>query len=610
MALQSLLGLLRCGEEDEDTTQDHQDRSGPEVGRRALWHQSAIGQSQLAGNPERNGASEPHQEEVELAEPGVSLYNEIMNGSPFAEIWAQGGPLGEPSPTGKVESGGLTKLKQSWKQFKGWVSPSKRPRASSATRPEVPKLNLPKSTCRAPKKLDKLKAALLSARALKKRNLRNPSIEADFSASSSKLAKNAKKRTVLQIVEVLTGSKGSALPLTQEVLKGLASALRDGGYKAGEGYLIEAKLWHIEEGHPWGDTLDRAFKQCKRALARGQGPRKKALEVPRPLRDAPKKLSFAQSEKAVKFGRELFSFCVVWMLREIELADLTTGDVTIDHMSKKVSLHIKISKTDSEGRGVNRTLQCLCTSNKCDPECPYALSKDILEKVEKYSGTGSWLSMDKTRKQATKAQIVRTWRLMFGEGITGHSGRRTGALHYIRSGWSITQVAHLGRWKSSAILSYAEEALEQLPANLNVPSHTVDPKGIATYDVKAVTEDELKAWKAQLKKEMEELKGHIDEKGKENDEQVALWAKLYRENPGTLPRRVQSLTSKVVHWNVARASTSPPISWRSACGWAYYGSNFVFVEQEAEAKPRTSVDMRHPHRSFEPSLVRNKSYYG
>ena len=32
---------------------------------------------------------------------------------------------------------------------------------------------------------------------------------------------------------------------------------------------------------------------------------------------------------------------------------------------------------------------------------------------------------------------------------TGHSARRSGALHYIREGWDIPQVGYLGRWKSA-----------------------------------------------------------------------------------------------------------------------------------------------------------------
>lgn len=109
------------------------------------------------------------------------------------------------------------------------------------------------------------------------------------------------------MLEALAG-QGESIPLTSELLKGLASALQEGGYAAGEGYLIEAKLWHIEEGNVWTDQLDRTFRQCKRALTRGQGLRKKAKEVQKDLRDNPAKLNFSKVNKSVKFGAELFLF--------------------------------------------------------------------------------------------------------------------------------------------------------------------------------------------------------------------------------------------------------------------------------------------------------------
>ena len=93
---------------------------------------------------------------------------------------------------------------------------------------------------------------------------------------------------------MLTGDN-DYLPLNADLTKGLSSALKDGGYKAGEGYVMQAKLLHIEAGHEWGDVLDRAYKQCKRALTRGQGPRKKAKEVLRPNRDSPHKLKRTRS---------------------------------------------------------------------------------------------------------------------------------------------------------------------------------------------------------------------------------------------------------------------------------------------------------------------------
>lgn len=416
---------------------------------------------------------------------------------------------------------------------------------------------------------------------LKDRNFKDPSIEKDFCAASSWGAKNAKKKTIGKILESLT-APGPPLPLTADTLKGLASSLGDGGYKAGESYVVEAKLWHIEEGHCWSDLLDRTFKQCKRALARGQGPRKKAAEVPLEKRHHPNRLNFSKSEKAVKFGKDLFVFSVVWMLREIELAALDTGDLTIDHTTKRVSLYLKMSKVDPTGKGVTRTLQCLCVGNDCDRECPYNVSMDLVCAVEKFNGTGSALVLMKGKQAATKAQIVRTWRWLFGQEVSGHSGRRTGALSYIRAGWSISQVAHLGRWKSSAILQYAEEALEQMPANLNLPNTSIGDSGVVETKMKAVSEEELDRWKTQLREEMKQLREEVDKKEADQEVTFDYWVNFYKENPGTLPKKVQSINSKVVHINLSKSAASPPLTWKTACGWGYYGSNFVFQEAEAE----------------------------
>eukprot|EP00435_Cladocopium_sp_Y103_P064633 s1151_g26.t1 len=489
-----------------------------------------------------------------------------------------------------------------WDKMKGWMSPSKRqPQPDRGRLEEVSKLtNLPpkangtqhfrkgppviksvsKNTTKG-QKGDKLQMALASARNLRKRGLKNPSIERDFCAASSKDAKNAKKRTVSKILEVLTGPSRK-LPLVPESLKGLASALSEGGYRAGEGYLIEAKLWHVEEGHPWNDALDRTFKQCKRALSRGQGPPKRAKEVDEHTRKHPNKLNFSATNEGVKFGAELFLMAFVWMLREIELAGLCTGDVIMDHLAKRVTLNLSVSKMDPAAKGVKRTLQCLCTAGPCQAECPYFVSKDLVEKIEKYNGTGSGLALTKGKTGASKAQIIKTWRALYGKETSGHSGRRSGALAYIRSGWSISQVAHLGRWKSSAILAYAEEALEQLAANLKLADCNINKEGLQVTETRGVSEDELKLWKAQLRREMGELKSVLDKKDEERDKEFDQWVRFYKGNPGSLPKKVQSLPSKVVHWNLAHSAMSPPLTWKSACGWCFYASNFVFAEPEVE----------------------------
>eukprot|EP00435_Cladocopium_sp_Y103_P026763 s1801_g6.t1 len=571
------------------------------VGSRQLPSELALSALILAGNPGRGRGwtSEADKEEGELQRGDGRFRIEEAVKEDSVDLTTEGddvgfdsrSPFGDASPFPPLPPGLATEAElragasgwaQGWAKLRGWMSPKKRPlQAPEETGPEVTKhrKELPVIK-KAVENKDKLAKALAAASQLKRRGLKAPSIEAGFSAASSKDSKNAKRKTVEKLLEALTGERPTSL--TVDVLKGLASALEQGGYKAGEGYMIEAKLWHIEAGHNWTDALDRAFKQCKRALARGQGPRKKAAEIPKELRERPHRLTMAQAERAVKFGKELFVFCVVWMLRELELANVDTEDIMLDHTSRRVTLALKMTKMDQGAKGVKRTLQCLCTSNNCEPECPFLVSQNLVEKVEKFNGTGSPVALTKSKNLAKKADLVRTWKWLYGKDTSGHSGRRTGALQYIRSGWSVTQVAHLGRWKSSAILSYAEEALEQLPANLNVSSPVMDSKGGATLEKRWVDEKELEAWKSQLRKEIEELKGNVNAKNDEREKVLEKWVNFYRDNPGTLPRKILSLPSKVIHWNLAKSAASPPLTWRTACGWSYYGSNFTYADAEAE----------------------------
>ena len=79
---------------------------------------------------------------------------------------------------------------------------------------------------------------------------------------------------------------------------------------------------------------------------------------------------------------------------------------------------------------------------------------------------------------------------------------------------------------------------------------------------------------------MDELKAKSSAEAKDLESSFDKWVKFYKENPGSLPKGVQSLPGKVVHMNLSRSAMSPPLSWRSACGWNFYGSNFIFVGPE------------------------------
>ena len=288
---------------------------------------------------------------------------------------------------------------------------------------------------------DKLERALAVARFLKAKQCKTPPIVKFFDANSSKHSKDAKRRTTLKILEELAG-EGQAMPLDVDLLLNFASSLKEGGYTAGDGYLIEAKLLHVEGGHGWNEQLDRCFKQCKRALTRGKGPSKKAPEVELHQREKRLKPNWGKAATLVKFGVELFLFAMTWMLRELELVCMDTDDVFfVDHTRKKVTITINTSKMDPEAKGVKRTLQCLCTGAACERECPFSVSYKLVTLVESFNGTGSMLALKKNKKSPSKYAVVNTWRAHLGPGLTGHSARRTGALKYIREGWSVSKVA-------------------------------------------------------------------------------------------------------------------------------------------------------------------------
>ena len=98
------------------------------------------------------------------------------------------------------------------------------------------------------------------------------------------------------------------------------------------------------------------------------------------------------------------------MMREIELANLSTKDIKCDSTNRLVSVYSVNSKMDQRSHGVTRTLQCICKEG-CDLRCPYV----VLEVLANHSCLkGSPEGMLATRQgggsRATKKDIVTAWK--------------------------------------------------------------------------------------------------------------------------------------------------------------------------------------------------------
>ena len=269
-------------------------------------------------------------------------------------------------------------------------------------------------------------------------------LEDKYFSATSKQGKESRASTVLKIASELTG--GYPFPLVKMTVVRVSACIRATRIQSGDQYLGELRTMHVEAGYPVGELLDRTFKLCQRALRRDRGPEIQEQTIWENL----------QGKKAVLLPILAYYWAVVWMLREIELREVKIKDVKIDMGQKRVTLTIRKSKMDQAAKGVRRTLACICGSSDCGMDCPWSLAVIVLGRRDKGSREDHLFGTVGGMK-ATKDAMTRAWQTLLNEDIKGHTPRRTGAMHYVRQGMAIQDLAYLGRWKSQAVLRYAEE---------------------------------------------------------------------------------------------------------------------------------------------------------
>ena len=429
------------------------------------------------------------------------------------------------------------------------------------------------------KKNEKWKKAIQTARIFRlNRPQRDKSLQ-DFKegyyANSSRRAKASVRKTVNKILLNL-GTKGTAEQWSEETLERVGAVLKKADYKAGVTYLSEYKQMLIEAGKTWSHRLQRTFGQVARALKRARGPVKKAAEVEEvEWMEACKIETNEELKGPVHRPALMFGFATVWMLREVELAAVHKEDIVINEKEKTVALTLRLTKCDQEAKGLKRTLQCCCPEecNWSEP-CPLAISKAALDNVPIEE---DHLVHGDSEGIIEKNQIIGAWRNLFGQNISGHSARRSGALQYIRRGWHVPQVAFLGRWKSDVILQYAEEALETMPVMnkaINLAGMNPGRGGNERVVEKLVVtkgEEQGKETEKRLKKELDRLKDKQDQL----DASILKCEEISNNHQGLLPPVILS-KSGTVHENKKQPVASPVTSWHTKCGWFYGASVFTF----------------------------------
>ena len=247
-------------------------------------------------------------------------------------------------------------------------------------------------------------------------------------------------------------------PLDQQKLTLAGALLKRGGYRSAKQYLYSLKKQHTCEGGAWEPGLASWFKDVKRSCERGLGGSKQADALPLGRAAAGHEytgLHLVNATEALLVG-------VWWMLREVELANITKQDTAfVEGVGCGVAaLHISASKTDAKARGIWRRHGCACPSRLC----PVKALKKLVASAGKQMECVPLVTTKKgyTPTKAQTVEEIAAWsrHLEAPAGrYTGHSLRTTGAQRLAMAGVSEAKIRMFGRWASDAMIAYVRETL-------------------------------------------------------------------------------------------------------------------------------------------------------
>ena len=254
-----------------------------------------------------------------------------------------------------------------------------------------------------------------------------------------------------------------------DMLYAVAAALWKAGYRSLDSYIAVAKQEIILQHGSIPDVFALHIRRVIRAAARGRGPPKQACELP-----FLKLEEFALREEPLSPAGPCFPGRVAviaswWMLREIELMNLSLDCVSFDDTNAHIML--PVSKVDPTGKGTSRSLCCTCSSTSANL-CPFHVLKAQTSWALSLPGSSasSPLCPCPAGVPPTTKEVVLTILAMaqhFGLNLhtrsgaprfTGHSFRVTGAMLLASSGIDIWRIQLHGRWGSDTVLQYVRLA--------------------------------------------------------------------------------------------------------------------------------------------------------
>ena len=404
-------------------------------------------------------------------------------------------------------------------------------------------------------------------------------------------------------------------PLSVESIRCVAASLKAGGYRSAQLYFQSAINFQLRVLHEMVHPLLRSLiKDMVRSIKRGLGPASLKHGFDPFLVTG---LIDPNDSDPFDFTRlshfvDVVVICIWFMLREIEVAAACQHHLF--HEGPELHLVIPTHKTSTEGSYTTRILRCGCHA-VAQRLCPWHSAERHLIRLSGHhcsrAGTSLPLVPDSEGKVLSKNKFIETLRtVLAAAGIPvvykdaddrevhrfgGHCLRVSGAMMLAAAGTPVSLIQLLGRWSSSAIERYIQQAplsvVPSLPSRiLGRPSEP--GMGLAPVVPPAATPSPSTPASAAMASGVPVV---AQGDGSQNKKVQALVTQLHALEAEVSV--LKSLISKpdvsmvvrkksdIVHITMVNEMENEPIIWQTKCGWYYGTRSFYRV-------PRITGDLR------------------
>eukprot|EP00438_Fugacium_kawagutii_P016783 Skav217461 [mRNA] locus=scaffold1405:68992:70746:+ [translate_table: standard] len=403
-------------------------------------------------------------------------------------------------------------------------------------------------------------------------------------------------------------------PLHVETVRCIGASLKAGGYRSAALYFSTAVQHQLRElGEPVAPVVHHAIKDTIRSITRGLGPGSlkdvfpfQALEtIPLGSLDEPFNMH------CPGHFRDLMVVGSFFMLREIELSSSKAQFLSLD--GSQVTLTIPVRKTNAQGSLEYRSLSCACKAQELSL-CPWHAAERHLVRLslrpDFFSALTCPLCPNDDGRAPSKAEVISVIRSTLKsagvettrtdhegnihERFGGHSLRVAGASFLSSAGVEKGQIQLLGRWTSTAIERYTQDA--GLMVTPTIPSRVLggdsagrlEPPLISTqtpatpqFSTSVAPRTPSRSAAAQPPPPQNKMVQDLQSAHHSLTQLVTQLSSdvsaLKQSVPATDQVLVVRCRSRVVHLGACDEVLNNPEAWRTRCGWNYGLARFMRV---------------------------------